>query len=89
KEPPYHFIEVMACRGGCIAGGGQPYNTTDEVREARIAGIYNDDEKSATRCSHHNPFIKKIYQDFLEKPGSEKSHKLLHTHYTSRPLYTR
>ncbi len=86
-EPPYHFIEVMACRGGCIAGGGQPYGTEDDVREKRIAGIYRDDEKSELRCSHHNPEIAQIYKDFLGKPMSEKSHHLLHTHYTPRDVY--
>lgn len=89
KEPPYHFIEVMACRGGCIAGGGQPYNTTDEVRQARIAGIYKDDSKQEIRCSHHNPYIQELYKSFLDEPCSKKSHDLLHTHYTSRPLYTK
>lgn len=89
KELPFHFIEVMACRGGCIAGGGQPIGTTDEVRAARIKGIYTDDERSVVRCSHDNPSIKKIYAEFLGKPLSEKSHKLLHTHYTPRPLYTK
>jgi iron-only hydrogenase group A len=87
KEPPYHFIEVMACRGGCIAGGGQPYNTTDNVREKRIAGIYKDDEQSVVRCSHQNPEIKQIYADYLGEPLSHKAHELLHTTYTPRPLY--
>jgi iron-only hydrogenase group A len=87
KEPPYHFIEVMACRGGCIAGGGQPYGTNDEIRAKRIAGIYKDDEASKIRCSHQNPEIAQIYEDFLEKPLSHKSHELLHTNYTPRPLY--
>jgi iron-only hydrogenase group A len=87
KEPPYHFIEVMACRGGCIAGGGQPYGTTDEVRKKRIAGLYSDDEKSTIRCSHQNPQITAIYKDFLGKPLGEKSHELLHTHYKPRKLY--
>ncbi|MDC7221696.1 MAG: NADH-dependent [FeFe] hydrogenase, group A6 [Spirochaetales bacterium] len=87
KEPPYHFIEVMACRGGCIAGGGQPYGTTDEVRLKRTQGIYRDDEKSVTRCSHHNPEIVQIYEEFLEKPMSHKSHDLLHTKYYERPVY--
>jgi NADH-quinone oxidoreductase subunit G len=89
KEPPYHFIEVMACRGGCIAGGGQPYSTTDEVREQRIAGIYRDDEMSEVRCSHENPEIIQVYKDFLGKPLSEKSHELLHTTYKQRPVYKR
>jgi iron-only hydrogenase group A len=86
-EIPYHFIEVMACRGGCIAGGGQPYGATDEVRKQRIAGLYADDVKQEIRMSHQNPFIKKIYDDFLEKPGSHKAHKYLHTKYTPRPVY--
>lgn len=87
EEPPYHFIEVMACRGGCIAGGGQPYATTDEIREKRIAGLYKDDEMSAVRCSHDNPEIIQIYKEYLGAPLSEKSHHLLHTTYQPRPLY--
>ena len=87
KERPYDFIEVMACRGGCIAGGGQPYGTEDEVRNARTAGMYVDDERSEFRCSHHNPEIVHIYKDFLEKPLSHKSHEYLHTHYQERPVY--
>jgi iron-only hydrogenase group A len=89
KEAPYHFIEVMACRGGCIAGGGQPYGTTDAIRELRIAGLYKDDEKSVKRCSHENPEIIQIYEEFLEKPMSHKSHELLHTAYQDRPVYHR
>jgi iron-only hydrogenase group A len=87
EEPPYHFIEVMACRGGCIAGGGQPYGTTDEIRKQRIAGIYNDDEKSEIRCSHQNPEIKQIYDEFLGKPLGKESHKLLHCEYKPKPIY--
>ncbi len=87
KEMPYHFIEVMACRGGCIAGGGQPYGTDDNVRAMRIKGLYKDDEKSAVRCSHQNPEIIQIYEEFLEKPMSHKSHELLHTKYQERPVY--
>jgi iron-only hydrogenase group A len=88
KEPPYHFIEVMACRGGCISGGGQPYATSsDTTRAQRIAGLYSDDTKSTVRCSHHNPFIQTLYKEFLEKPNSHKAHELLHTTYRSRPLY--
>ena len=85
--PPYHFVEVMACRGGCIAGGGQPYGTEDNIREKRIAGLYADDEQSTLRCSHHNPEIKEVYKKFLGKPMSKKAHRLLHTHYTPRPIY--
>jgi NADH-quinone oxidoreductase subunit G len=87
EETPYHFIEVMACRGGCIGGGGQPHGATDEIRAKRIAGLYKDDEQSKVRCSHENPEIQKIYKDFLGEPLSEKAHKYLHTHYKARPVY--
>ncbi len=87
KEPPYHFIEVMACRGGCIAGGGQPYGANDEVRAQRIAGLYADDVKSEIRVSHKNPYVQAIYTEYLKEPNSEKAHHLLHTHYAERPLY--
>ena len=87
KDVPWHFIEVMACRGGCIGGGGQPYGCTDEVRKMRIRGIYDADEASEYRCSHQNPYIKQVYAEFLEEPGSHKAHELLHTHYESKPLY--
>jgi len=89
KETPYHFIEVMACRGGCVGGGGQPYGATDEIRKQRSAGIYNDDEKSEHRCSYDNPMIKQVYKEFLGKPLGKKSHKLLHTGYTKRDVYKR
>ena len=87
KELPYHFIEVMACKGGCIAGGGQPYGTEDEIRAKRINGLYTDDKKCEFRKSHQNPDIQKIYKDFFGEPSSHKAHKLLHTHYVSRPTY--
>ena len=87
KEPPFHFIEVMACRGGCVGGGGQPYGATDEIRAKRAAGLYSDDERSTVRVSHMNPNIIKLYDEFLTKPNSEKAHKYLHTHYIKRPLY--
>jgi NADH-quinone oxidoreductase subunit G len=86
KETPYHFIEVMACHGGCVGGGGQPYGADNEVA-ARTKGIYKDDEISKKRCSHQNPQIIKLYEDFLEKPLSKKAHDLLHTSYTPRPEY--
>ncbi|GBR74566.1 Fe-hydrogenase HydA [Candidatus Termititenax aidoneus] len=89
QPSPYHFIEVMACRGGCVSGGGQPYGATDEVRRLRTAGIYQDDRLAAKRCSHQNPEIQKLYKDFLNQPLSEKSHHLLHTKYQARPLYDR
>lgn len=89
QEPPYHFIEVMACPGGCIGGGGQPYGVSDEVRRLRMEGLYQDDRDRALRCSHENPSIQKIYDDFLGKPLSEKSEQLLHTRYQPRKQYLR
>jgi NADH-quinone oxidoreductase subunit G len=89
KDTPYHVVEVMACRGGCIGGGGQPYGCTDEVRSQRSAGIYSDDEKSTLRCSHQNPFITQIYQEFLGEPNGHKAHELLHTKYVELPLYVK
>jgi len=80
----YHFVEVMACPGGCIGGGGQPRMTTDEVRKARIGAIYREDEGKELRKSHENPEIKQLYDEFLGKPLGEKSHHLLHTRYAPR-----
>lgn len=87
EEPPYHFIEVMACRGGCVGGGGQPYGTTDEVRTKRAKGLYKDDEASVKRCSHDNEEVAAVYKEFFGEPNSEKSHHLLHTHYQERAMY--
>lgn len=84
---PYHFIEVMACPGGCVGGGGQPYMVTDEIRKQRAKGLYDEDAAMIKRCSHENPHVQKLYKDFLEKPLSHKAHELLHTQYKSRPLY--
>lgn len=80
-----HFIEFMACPGGCLGGGGQPRPTTPEVRAARARAIYSEDERSEVRKSHENPAVAEIYGQFLtEGPCSHKSHKLLHTGYTER-----
>lgn len=87
KEPRYHFIEVMACRGGCVGGGGQPYGVTDEVRQKRAMALYQDDKNSQYRQSHNNPEIQAIYKDFLGQPGSEKAEQLLHTSYVPMQLY--
>jgi NADH-quinone oxidoreductase subunit G/NADP-reducing hydrogenase subunit HndD len=87
EEPPYHFIEVMACNGGCVGGGGQPLGVTDEIRKARMEGLMKDDRGSKQRCSHLNPDVKKLYDEFLGKPLSERSHHLLHTSYQKRELY--
>ncbi|MCF8296339.1 MAG: [FeFe] hydrogenase, group A [Saprospiraceae bacterium] len=86
-ESPYHFIEIMACPGGCIGGGGQPIPTNDEIRMKRIAAIYDEDAHKPIRMSHENPEIKQIYEDFLEKPLGHKSHDLLHTKYRKRNRY--
>lgn len=88
KEPlPYHFIEVMACPGGCVGGGGQPYGITNKIRQMRSDGLYDDDEKKQIRYSHENPYVQKLYEEFLGKPLSHKSHELLHTNYKPRPEY--
>ena len=89
EEPPYHFIEVMACPGGCIGGGGQPYGISNEVRRRRIAGLYQDDQDRVMRCSHENPEIQLVYREFLGEPLGEKSEQLLHTRYKARKTYLR
>ena len=89
RDTPFHFIEVMACPGGCIGGGGQPYGVDNDRRRLRIAGLYQDDREQKIRYSHENPEVVRLYQDFLEKPLSAKAHHLLHTRYTARPLYKR
>jgi NADP-reducing hydrogenase subunit HndD len=80
-EAEYHFVEVMTCPGGCIGGGGQPRFTTNEVRLKRIAAIYQEDEHRELRKSHENPFVCKLYEEYLGAPCGEISHHLLHTHY--------
>lgn len=89
EEPAYHFIEVMACRGGCVGGGGQPYGADDEVRRRRASGIYQDDAMSAKRCAHQNPYVQQLYSEFLGAPLSPKAHELLHTRYRRRPVYAK
>ena len=88
----YHFVEIMACPGGCVMGGGQPIKSSKirsevDVRALRAGALYTIDEKSVIRKSHENPTVKKIYEDYLEKPGSHKAHELLHTTYTAKPKY--
>lgn len=81
----YHFIEYMACVGGCLGGGGMPIPTSTEIRKARARAIYAEDERSEIRKSYENPAVLKLYNDFFtEGPGSHRAHKLLHTHYTKR-----
>ena len=88
----YQFVEIMACPGGCIMGGGQPICSSKkrsvyDVRSLRANAIYKIDEKSIMRKSHENSTIKKLYEEYLEKPGSHKAHELLHTHYKKREKY--
>ena len=88
----YHFIEVMACPGGCVTGGGQPIVDSSvrmdiDLKAKRAAGLYKEDASLPVRKSHENPDIKLLYSEFLEKPGSHKAHELLHTHYTARSKF--
>ena len=91
----YHFIEIMGCPGGCIAGGGQPYvrpcflpnedsDILDTFRQKRAQALYSEDERQVLRQSHNNPQIRKLYEDYLERPNSHKAHELLHTTYQAR-----
>lgn len=86
-KAPYHFVEIMACPGGCIGGGGQPIPTSMEIRKNRMKAIYSEDEHMVLRKSHENPDVIAIYKEFLDKPNSHKSHELLHTHYVERENY--
>ena len=88
----YQFVEIMACPGGCVMGGGQPIVSSKtrneiDVRAKRAGCLYTIDEKSTIRKSHENPVMKKLYKEFLEKPGSHKAHELLHTTYHPRAKY--
>ncbi|HIP92247.1 MAG TPA: 2Fe-2S iron-sulfur cluster binding domain-containing protein [Thermotoga sp.] len=83
-EVKYNFVEIMACPGGCIGGGGQPYSKDPDILVKRAKAIYTIDELKTIRKSHENPAIKKLYEEYLEKPLSHKSHELLHTHYEDR-----
>jgi iron only hydrogenase large subunit-like protein len=88
KEPDkYHFIEIMACPGGCIGGGGQPYPSCNSIPldrnclEKRANALYGSDRKNTIRRSHENPSVQRVYKEFLGRALSKKSHELLHTHY--------
>jgi iron only hydrogenase large subunit-like protein len=89
-EKEFHVIEVMACPGGCIGGGGQPYppkgvNALDpELLRQRAAALYAIDGAKKLRRSHQNPALKELYEKFLGKPGDEKAHELLHTSYSTK-----
>lgn len=81
-----HFIEVMTCPGGCIAGGGQPLNADPDAIRARMQALYTIDRDEPVRTSHGNPAIQRLYEEFLGEPLGEKSHQLLHTHYAKREV---
>ena len=91
-EKHYDFIEIMACPGGCVNGGGQPIvpatvRNFEDVRALRAAGLYSDDENLPVRKSHKNPDVKAIYDEYFGEPGSHKAHEILHTGYTARKKY--
>ncbi len=86
--PSYHFIEIMACTGGCIGGGGQPIPNTLNNRQKRIDGLYLEDSCLPVRKSHENKEVTALYSAYLGKPGGEKSHHLLHTEYVTRNPYS-
>ncbi len=83
----YDFIEIMACPGGCIGGGGQPLPQTKEIVQKRMDAIYREDARLPLRKSHENPIVKEIYAKCLGKPLSKRAHKYLHTHYTKRSKF--
>ena len=95
----YHFIEIMGCPGGCVAGGGQPFvkpcflpneddNILDTYKEKRAAALYSEDERQTVRQSHNNVQIQQLYKDYLGEPNSHKAHELLHTSYVARERFT-
>jgi NADH-quinone oxidoreductase subunit G/[NiFe] hydrogenase diaphorase moiety small subunit/NADP-reducing hydrogenase subunit HndD len=86
-EADFHFVEIMACPGGCLGGGGQPIPTNPEIRQKRTEAIYAEDADLPIRKSHDNPEIQKLYKDFLKEPLGELSHHLLHTKYTKRERF--
>ena len=88
-EADYQFVEIMACPGGCVMGGGQPIKSSEiranvDVRRLRADSLYKIDEKFSIRKSHQNPVIKKVYEEYLETPGSYRAEKLLHTTYNNK-----
>jgi iron only hydrogenase large subunit-like protein len=81
-----HFIEIMACPGGCVNGGGQPFKSAEKDVKARIRALYEIDEVDSIKSSHKNPLINELYEKFLGKPGSDKAKQQLHTCYTKRDV---
>lgn len=91
-EKNYHFIEIMCCPGGCVNGGGQPIQSGDvrnftDLKGLRAKALYEEDANLPLRKSHDSPIIKKLYEEYLEKPGSHKAHEILHTTYVERKKY--
>ena len=91
-EKQYEFIEIMACPGGCVTGGGQPICSAKtwmdvDVKAERAKVLYSEDENAKLRKSHENPDIELLYKEFFTEPGSHKAHELLHTHYTERSKF--
>jgi NADP-reducing hydrogenase subunit HndD len=87
----YDFIEIMACPGGCVNGGGQPHQPAEvretvDLRAVRAAVLYNDDANADLRKSHENSAVKKLYDEYFGEPNSHKAHEILHTHYVKRGL---
>jgi iron only hydrogenase large subunit-like protein len=80
----YHFIEVMACPGGCINGGGQPIHQKTDKIQKRMKALYQIDSKMKLRRSHENESVKVLYKEFLIEPNSHKAHEILHTEYFDR-----
>ena len=88
----FDFVEVMACPGGCIMGGGQPIKSAKtrnvvDVFKKRSSSLYKIDEKSKIRKSHENPYLKEVYKEYLGSTGSHEAHKFLHTHYVKKKKY--
>ena len=99
-KSPYHFIEIMGCPGGCVAGGGQPYvkpcflpnedsDILDTFKAKRAVALYQEDESKALRVSHKNPQIIELYDTYLGEPNSHRAHELLHTHYTAKERFSK
>lgn len=85
-EVQYDFVEVMACPGGCVGGGGQPIHDGQELAAERSEYLYELDAENKLRFSHENPAIVKLYEDYLEKPMSHRAHELLHTDQSAWPM---
>lgn len=91
-EAEYHFVEIMACPGGCVTGGGQPIRDAKlkmdiDLRSERAKALYTEDRNATFRKSHENPFVKEVYETYLGEPCSHKAHELLHTHYQARSRF--